>query len=189
MGVSVRAVPGLPAVKPPRVERVAPITTSVVTRSPAGLSTLFAMSFVLSAGVAGSLLGSDKSISTTLVAIVVGSLVLGIGTFLTARVAAERSARARVEASEAFIRKPRAERREVVTLLSRFGVALTDDAPLTHALARHPSAWRDFQGRFDKEARAPELANALVGSLSMAAAYAGGGLIVLFMSTVVRLLG
>lgn len=194
MGVSVRAVPGLPVDRPLRIENVASRRPTAVHTLAASIrvprpSPLLLASFVLSAGIAGLMLGASSSLPVTLLAVGVGSLGLGVGAFLSARMGHERSARSRADAAEAFIQKSRAGRHEVVALLSLYGVALTDDAPLAHALARKPSAWRDFQGRFDKDARAPELARALRDALRITAAYAAGGVIVLLFATVVRLVG
>ena len=60
-------------------------------------------------------------------------------------------------ASAAFVAQHRADRREVVALLRRYGVSLTPEAPLAIALARNPAAWRDFQPRFEREAERAEV--------------------------------
>jgi aryl-alcohol dehydrogenase-like predicted oxidoreductase len=100
-----------------------------------------------------------------------------------------RSTRERAMASAAFVAQRRAERREVVALLRRYGVSLTPEAPLAIALARNPAAWREFQPRFEREAARGELAHALKRIAVIAGASIGCAATLWLLVSIARALG
>src|SRR5262249_4001244 len=73
--------------------------------------------------------------------------------------------------------KPAAEAAEVAEILEAYGLTPEESAPVVAALRQRPEAWVAFMMRFELGLEKPDPRPALTRALTIARAYAAGGLI------------
>jgi VIT1/CCC1 family predicted Fe2+/Mn2+ transporter len=75
---------------------------------------------------------------------------------------------------------PEAEASEVSEVLEAYGLTTEESLPLVTALRRKPASWVNFMMRFELGLEQPSPGRALRSALTIAGAYACGGLVPLF---------
>jgi VIT1/CCC1 family predicted Fe2+/Mn2+ transporter len=142
-----------------------------------GMSDGLTVPFALAAGLSGALSSTRLVATAGLAELAAGAIAMGLGGFLAARSDAEhyRSERAREERE--VIEKPEHEEREVVELLTNYGLTEQEVRPLVNALRRQPQQWVEFMMHFELGLRQPESGRAVRSALTIGGAYVLGGLL------------
>jgi VIT1/CCC1 family predicted Fe2+/Mn2+ transporter len=143
-----------------------------------GLTVPFALAAGISAVVdAASGHGTALIVTAGLAEIAAGSIAMGLGGYLSARAEREHYDAEALREEAEIIEKPAHERREIVEIMSAYGVTAEDTAPLIAALERDPARWRDFMMRFELGLEKPDPRRARRSATTIASAYVVGGLV------------
>lgn len=142
-----------------------------------GMSDGLTVPFALAAGLSGAV-GSTRVIVTAgLAEIAAGSIAMGLGGYLAGRSDVEHYASERSREEREIVEMPAAERAEVADIFREYGVSAEESRPVVDALARRPSAWRDFMMRFELGLEQPDPKRSLRSALTIGASYIAGGII------------
>lgn len=147
-----------------------------------GMADGLTVPFALAAGISGAIdpgtgHGTALIVTAGIAEITAGSIAMGLGGYLSARAEREHyEAESRREEVE-IVEKPAHERREIVDIMSTYGVTAEDTAPLIAALERDPARWRDFMMRFELGLEKPDPRRARRSATTIASAYVVGGLV------------
>ena len=142
-----------------------------------GMSDGLTVPFALAAGLSGAVASSGVVITAGLAEIAAGSISMGLGGYLAARSDAEHYFSEREREQREVVEVPEEERREVASIFHSYGLTAEQAAPLVEALSKRPRKWVDFMMRHELGLEKPDPRRALRSALTIAAAYAAGGLI------------
>ena len=163
---------------PERHFRAADVVRDVVIGMADGLTVPFALAAGISGAVGATLPNANAVVVTAGIAeIAAGSIAMGLGGYLAARAESDHYQAERRREEVEILEKPAHERREIVEIMSQYGVSEADTAPLIAALERDPARWRDFMMRFELGLEEPEPGRAHRSAITIAVAYVVGGLV------------
>jgi VIT1/CCC1 family predicted Fe2+/Mn2+ transporter len=142
-----------------------------------GMSDGLTVPFALAAGLSGAVTATHVVITAGLAEVAAGSIAMGLGGYLAARSDAEHYASELAREEREIVEVPEAEAEEVAQVFREYGLSATDTAHVVTALRTKPTAWRDFMMRFELGLEAPDPKRALRSALTIAGAYAVGGMV------------
>lgn len=142
-----------------------------------GMSDGLTVPFALAAGLSGAVTATHVVITAGLAEVAAGSIAMGLGGFLAARSDAEHYASELAREEREIVEVPDAEAAEVAQVFRTFGLAAAETDQVVAALRTRPDAWRDFMMRFELGLEAPDPKRALRSALTIAGAYAVGGMV------------
>jgi VIT1/CCC1 family predicted Fe2+/Mn2+ transporter len=142
-----------------------------------GLSDGLTVPFALAAGLSGAMQSSGLVITAGLSEIVAGSIAMGLGGYLAGRTEVDHYAAELAREHEEVRTVPDIERREVQELLVEMGLSKATAAQATDELVKDPAQWVRFMMKYELGLEEPDPRQAPKSALTIAAAYAVGGLI------------
>ncbi|HEY9854572.1 MAG TPA: VIT1/CCC1 transporter family protein [Stenomitos sp.] len=142
-----------------------------------GMSDGLTVPFALTAGLSGAIAASSTVVVAGLAEIAAGSISMGLGGYLAAKSDAEHYQRELKREMEETRTVPDIEAKEVESVLREYGLTVEEAAPVVRALRARPRAWVDFMMRFELGLERPDPGRAAWSALTIAGAYAAGGLI------------
>ncbi len=145
-----------------------------------GMSDGLTVPFALAAGLSGAVGSAHVVVVAGLAEIAAGSIAMGLGGYLAAKSDAEHYEQELARETEEVKTIPDAEAAEVAEVLESYGLTAEESQPIVAALRQRPEAWVQFMMRFELGLEEPRATRALVSALTIAGAYAVGGLVPLF---------
>ncbi len=145
-----------------------------------GMSDGLTVPFALAAGLSGAVGSAHVVVVAGLAEIAAGSIAMGLGGYLAAKSDAEHYEQELARETEEVKTIPEAEASEVSDVFASYGLTAEESRPIVAALRQRPEAWVHFMMRFELGLEEPRAARALVSALTIAGAYAVGGLVPLF---------
>lgn len=142
-----------------------------------GMSDGLTVPFALAAGLSGAVASSGIVVTAGLAEIAAGSIAMGLGGYLAARSDSEHYASEYRREEREIAEKSDMERQEVSDILTSYGLTPEEAAPVVDALSRRPKQWVEFMMKFELGLERPDPKRALASGLTIAGAYAVGGLI------------
>jgi vacuolar iron transporter family protein len=142
-----------------------------------GMSDGLTVPFALAAGLSGAVTAAHVVITAGLAEVAAGSIAMGLGGYLAARSDAEHYASELRREEREIVDVPDAEAAEVADVFRTYGLTADETDHVVAALRTRPTAWRDFMMRFELGLEAPDPKRALRSALTIAAAYAVGGMV------------
>ncbi|RYY08659.1 MAG: iron transporter [Cytophagaceae bacterium] len=142
-----------------------------------GLSDGLTVPFALAAGLSGAVQSSGLVITAGLSEIVAGSIAMGLGGYLAGRTEVDHYAAELAREHEEIRTVPDTERREVQELLVEMGLSEATATQATTELVQDPAQWVRFMMKYELGLEEPDPRQAPKSALTIAAAYAVGGLI------------
>lgn len=142
-----------------------------------GMSDGLTVPFALAAGLSGAVTAAHVVITAGLAEVAAGSIAMGLGGYLAARSDAEHYASELAREEQEIVDVPEKEAEEVAKVFEEYGLSAADSGTVVAALRARPSAWRDFMMRFELGLEAPDPRRALRSALTIAGAYAVGGMV------------
>jgi VIT1/CCC1 family predicted Fe2+/Mn2+ transporter len=142
-----------------------------------GLSDGLTVPFALAAGLSGAVQSSGLVITAGLSEIVAGSIAMGLGGYLAGRTEVDHYAAELAREHEEVRTVPDIERREVQELLVEMGLSEATATQATAELVQDSAQWVRFMMKYELGLEEPDPRQAPKSALTIAAAYAVGGLI------------
>jgi vacuolar iron transporter family protein len=142
-----------------------------------GMSDGLTVPFALAAGLSGAITATRIVITAGLAEVAAGAIAMGLGGYLAARSDAEHYASELAREEREITDVPDAEAAEVADVFRNYGLSVAETGPLLTALRARPQAWRDFMMRFELGLEEPDPRRALRSALTIAVAYAVGGMV------------
>jgi VIT1/CCC1 family predicted Fe2+/Mn2+ transporter len=142
-----------------------------------GMSDGLTVPFALAAGLSGAVASAAVVITAGLAEIAAGSISMGLGGYLAAKSDAEHYFSEQERERREVVEVPEEERREVAAIFRSYGLTPEQAAPLVEALSHRPRKWVDFMMRYELGLEKPDPGRALRSALTIAGAYAVGGLV------------
>jgi vacuolar iron transporter family protein len=142
-----------------------------------GMSDGLTVPFALAAGLSGAITATRIVITAGLAEVAAGAIAMGLGGYLAARSDAEHYASELAREEREITDVPDAEAAEVADVFRNYGLSVAETGPLLTALRARPQAWRDFMMRFELGLEEPDPRRALRSALTIAIAYAVGGMV------------
>ncbi|XP_010277787.1 PREDICTED: vacuolar iron transporter 1-like [Nelumbo nucifera] len=142
-----------------------------------GISDGLTVPFALAAGLSGANVSSSVILTAGLAEVAAGAISMGLGGFLAAKTEADHYARELQREKDEIITVPYREATEVADILANYGLEPDEYAPVVNALRKKPQAWLDFMMKFELGLEKPEPRRAWESALTIAIAYALGGLV------------
>jgi VIT1/CCC1 family predicted Fe2+/Mn2+ transporter len=149
----------------------------VVREAILGLSDGITVPFAIAAGLVSASTDATIIIAAVLSEIVAGSISMGLGEYLAMNTEAEHYARERKREESETENKPEVEKQEVADIFQKFGLSEEESERVTASLSTRKKDWVDFMMRFELGLLEPDKRQALKGGVTIALAYALGGLI------------
>ena len=142
-----------------------------------GMSDGLTVPFALAAGLTGAIAQSRLIITAGFAEIAAGSIAMGLGGYLAARGDAEHFAHEKVREESEIIHKSEAEAQEVSDIFQTYGLTSDESATVVKSLRQRPKDWVAFMMRFELGLEEPNPSRAWKSALTIALAYAVGGMI------------
>jgi VIT1/CCC1 family predicted Fe2+/Mn2+ transporter len=142
-----------------------------------GMSDGLTVPFALAAGLSGAVASAHVVVVAGLAEIAAGSIAMGLGGFLAAKSDAEHYAQELAREKKEIGTIPEAEASEVSEVFESYGLTKEESQPIVAALRQKPEAWVNFMMRFELGLEEPRRGRALRSALTIAGAYAIGGLV------------
>jgi len=142
-----------------------------------GLSDGLTVPFALAAGLSGAVQSSSLVITAGLAEIVAGSIAMGLGGYLAGRTEVEHYAAELAREHEEVRTVPEVERQEVQQLLGEMGLSPATQALAVQELTAAPAQWVKFMMKYELGLEEPDPRQAPKSAVTIAGAYAVGGLI------------
>jgi VIT1/CCC1 family predicted Fe2+/Mn2+ transporter len=142
-----------------------------------GMSDGLTVPFALAAGLSGAVTAAHVVITAGLAEVAAGSIAMGLGGYLAARSDAEHYASELAREEREIVEVPDAEAAEVAEVFRAYGLSTEETDHVVASLRTRPTAWRDFMMRFELGLEAPDPRRALRSALTIAGAYAVGGMV------------
>lgn len=142
-----------------------------------GMSDGLTVPFALAAGLSGAVGSAHVVVVAGLAEIAAGSIAMGLGGFLAAKSDAEHYEQELAREKKEIGTIPEAEASEVSEVFESYGLTKEESQPIVAALRQKPEAWVNFMMRFELGLEEPRRGRALGSALTIAAAYAIGGLV------------
>ena len=153
-----------------------------------GMSDGLTVPFALAAGLSGAVASAHIVVVAGLAEIAAGSIAMGLGGFLAAKSDSEHYEQELARERKEVEMIPDAEAGEVSDIFQTYGLSKEASEPVVAALRQKPEAWVSFMMRFELGLEAPLPGRALRSALTIAGAYAIGGLVPLFPYMVLRVM-
>ncbi|WP_375418090.1 VIT1/CCC1 transporter family protein [uncultured Hymenobacter sp.] len=168
-----------PVPTPPAVHAEQHLTSSAMLQDIViGFFDELTVPFALAAGLSRAVHSSSLVITAGLAEIVAGSIAMGLGGYPAGRTKVEHYqaelARERREVQE----MPAAERRAVQELLAEMSFSPATQALAVRELTADPAQWVKFMMKYELGLEEPDPRQAPKSALTIAGAYAGGGVII-----------
>ena len=142
-----------------------------------GMSDGLTVPFALAAGLTGAIAQSRLIITAGFAEIAAGSIAMGLGGYLAARGDAEHYIHEKAREEDEIARIPEAEADEVIDIFQGYGLSEGESFSVVQSLRQRPKDWVAFMMRFELGLEAPEPGRAWKSALTIALAYAVGGMI------------
>jgi len=142
-----------------------------------GMSDGLTVPFALAAGLTGAIAQSRLIITAGFAEIAAGSIAMGLGGYLAARGDAEHYVHEKAREEDEIARIPEAEANEVTDIFQSYGLSQSESVSVVQSLRQRPKDWVAFMMRFELGLEAPEPSRAWKSALTIALAYAVGGMI------------
>lgn len=142
-----------------------------------GMSDGLTVPFALAAGLTGAIAQSRLIITAGFAEIAAGSIAMGLGGYLAARGDAEHFAHEQAREEDEIIHKSEAEAQEVSDIFQTYGLTPDESATVVKSLRQRPRDWVAFMMRFELGLEEPNPSRAWRSALTIALAYAVGGMI------------
>ncbi|MVN75810.1 iron transporter [Hymenobacter sp. HMF4947] len=142
-----------------------------------GLSDGLTVPFALAAGLSGAVQSSGLVITAGLAEIVAGSIAMGLGGYLAGRTEVDHYAAELAREHEEVRTVPTTERREVQELFVEMGLSEATATQATNELVQDPAQWVKFMMKYELGLEEPDPKQAPKSALTIAGAYAVGGLL------------
>jgi VIT1/CCC1 family predicted Fe2+/Mn2+ transporter len=142
-----------------------------------GMSDGLTVPFALAAGLSGAVGSAHVVVVAGLAEIAAGSIAMGLGGFLAAKSDAEHYEQELAREKKEIGTIPEAEASEVSEVFESYGLTKEESQPIVAALRQKPEAWVNFMMRFELGLEEPRRGRALGSALTIAGAYAIGGLV------------
>jgi vacuolar iron transporter family protein len=142
-----------------------------------GMSDGLTVPFALAAGLTGAIAQSRLIITAGFAEIAAGSIAMGLGGYLAARGDAEHFAHEQAREEDEIIHKSEAEAQEVSDIFQTYGLTPDESATVVKSLRQRPKDWVAFMMRFELGLEEPNPSRAWKSALTIALAYAVGGMI------------
>jgi vacuolar iron transporter family protein len=142
-----------------------------------GMSDGLTVPFALAAGLTGAIAQSRLIITAGFAEIAAGSIAMGLGGYLAARGDAEHYVHEKAREEDEITRIPEAEANEVTDIFQSYGLSESESFSVVQSLRQRPKDWVAFMMRFELGLEAPEPSRAWKSALTIALAYAIGGMI------------
>ena len=142
-----------------------------------GMSDGLTVPFALAAGLTGAIAQSRLIITAGFAEIAAGSIAMGLGGYLAARGDAEHYVHEKAREEDEIARIPEAEANEVTDIFQSYGLSESESFSVVQSLRQRPKEWVAFMMRFELGLEAPEPSRAWKSALTIALAYALGGMI------------
>lgn len=153
-------------------------TASAVVRDVViGMSDGLTVPFALAAGLTGAISETHLIVTAGFAEIAAGSIAMGLGGYLAARSDTEHYAHEQEREEREIASMPDTEALEVQELFGTYGLTADESERVVESLRRRPKDWVRFMMRFELGLEPPEPSRAWRSALTIAAAYAVGGLI------------
>jgi vacuolar iron transporter family protein len=142
-----------------------------------GMSDGLTVPFALAAGLTGAIAQSHLIITAGFAEIVAGSIAMGLGGYLAARSDAEHYDHEETREYDEIRRIPEAEAKEVTDIFRSYGLSEGESSSVVGSLRQRPKDWVAFMMRFELGLEEPQPSRAWKSALTIALAYAVGGMI------------
>jgi VIT1/CCC1 family predicted Fe2+/Mn2+ transporter len=142
-----------------------------------GMSDGLTVPFALAAGLTGAIAQSRLIITAGFAEIAAGSIAMGLGGYLAARGDAEHYVHEVAREEDEIKRIPEAEAKEVTDIFQTYGLSASESSSVVESLRQRPKDWVAFMMRFELGLEAPQPSRAWKSALTIAIAYAVGGMI------------
>ena len=142
-----------------------------------GMSDGLTVPFALAAGLTGAIAQSRLIITAGFAEIVAGSIAMGLGGYLAARSDAEHYDHEETREYDEIKRIPEAEAKEVADIFRSYGLSEGESSSVVQSLRQRPKDWVAFMMRFELGLEEPQPSRAWKSALTIALAYAVGGII------------
>ncbi|HJU25636.1 MAG TPA: VIT1/CCC1 transporter family protein [Rhodanobacteraceae bacterium] len=142
-----------------------------------GMADGLTVPFALAAGLSGAVAASGLIVTAGVAEIAAGAIAMGLGGYLAARGDAEHYAKERKRELHEVRELPREEEKEIVSILSRYGLTREQCAPILAAFHKDHEAWVDFMMRYELGLERPVPGRALRSACTIGGAYVVGGLV------------
>lgn len=142
-----------------------------------GMSDGLTVPFALAAGLSGAVGSAHVVVVAGLAEIAAGSIAMGLGGFLAAKSDVEHYEQELAREKNEIGTIPEAEASEVSEVFESYGLTKEESQPIVAALRQKPAAWVNFMMRFELGLEEPRRGRALRSALTIAGAYAIGGLV------------
>ena len=142
-----------------------------------GMSDGLTVPFALAAGLTGAIAQSRLIITAGFAEIAAGSIAMGLGGYLAARGDAEHYAHEQTREYNEIRDIPDAEAKEVSDIFQNYGLSDSESASVVQSLRQRPKDWVAFMMRFELGLEEPQPGRAWRSALTIALAYAVGGMI------------
>jgi VIT1/CCC1 family predicted Fe2+/Mn2+ transporter len=142
-----------------------------------GMSDGLTVPFALAAGLTGAIAQSRLIITAGFAEIAAGSIAMGLGGYLAARGDAEHYLHEKTREEDEIKSIPDAEANEVTDIFQSYGLSESESFSVVQSLRQRPKDWVSFMMRFELGLEEPEPGRAWKSALTIALAYAVGGMI------------
>jgi VIT1/CCC1 family predicted Fe2+/Mn2+ transporter len=142
-----------------------------------GMSDGLTVPFALAAGLTGAVAASHLVITAGLAEIVAGSISMGLGGFLAAKSDIEHYHRERAVEESEVKATPEQEAQEVRDILAGYGLTKEQSEPVVDSFRTNHEAWINFMMHNELGLKQPSASRARNSALTIAAAYAIGGIV------------
>jgi len=142
-----------------------------------GMSDGLTVPFALAAGLTGAIAQSRLIVTAGFAEIAAGSIAMGLGGYLAARGDAEHYAHEVAREQDEVTRIPEAEAKEVADIFRSYGLSDGESSSVVQSLRQRPKDWVAFMMRFELGLEEPQPSRAWKSALTIALAYAVGGII------------
>ena len=142
-----------------------------------GMSDGLTVPFALAAGLSGAVASTGIVVTAGLAEISAGSIAMGLGGFLAARVDIEHYAAERKREYDEIVSVPEIETREVADVFRGYGLSESELEPVVNAIKTRPDRWVEFMMRFELGLEEPNPSRAKYSALTIAISYIIGGLV------------
>ena len=142
-----------------------------------GMSDGLTVPFALAAGLTGAIAQSRLIVTAGFAEIAAGSIAMGLGGYLAARGDAEHYAHEVAREEDEITRIPEAEAKEVADIFRSYGLSEGESSSVVQSLRQRPKDWVAFMMRFELGLEEPQPSRAWKSALTIALAYAVGGII------------
>src|SRR6266566_3048585 len=142
-----------------------------------GMSDGLTVPFALAAGLTGAISQTHLIVTAGFAEIAAGSIAMGLGGYLAARGDAEHYVHEEAREYDEVKRIPEAEAKEITDIFQTYGLSESESSSVVQSLRQRPKDWVAFMMRFELGLEEPQPGRAWKSALTIALAYAVGGMI------------